>query len=243
MVTGGQKTAKRPTASNRAKPAREPQSTAIQSGQSKARKPKPGQRRAEKPKSETARLKNLLRDAEDRQAATAEILKVIASSPTEVGPALQAIVQGACKFCSAYDATVLLKIGDDLHYSAHYGPIPAPSEPHRITRRWVTGRSVVDKVPVQVSDFLAPEAAAEFPEGQRRALEQGHRCTLAVPLARQSEAIGAIVLRRLEPLAFTDKQIKLLIENLNHPPLRAKKIRGHQRYLAGAREPELAALL
>src|SRR5258705_1071784 len=210
MATRARKAAKRAKAPKRAKPTRKHQSTAVQSARPRSRKPKSGERKADKPKSETARLKNLLRDAEDRQAATAEILKVIASSPTEVGPALQAIVQGACKFCSAYDATVLLKIGDDLHYSAHYGPIPAPSEPHRITRRWVTGRSVVDKVPVQVSDFLAPEAAAEFPEGQRRALEQGHRCTLAVPLARQSEAIGAIVLRRLEPLAFTDKQIKLL---------------------------------
>jgi GAF domain-containing protein len=151
-----------------------------------------------------------LSEALQQQTATADVLKVIASSPTEVDPALRAIVEGACKFCSAYDATVLLKIGNDLHYSAHYGPIPAPRESHLITRRWVTGRSVVDKVPVQVSDFSAPGAAAEFPEGQRSALEQGHRCSLAVPLLRESEAIGAIVLRRLEPVAFTDKQINLL---------------------------------
>src|SRR5712671_5329027 len=151
-----------------------------------------------------------LSEALQQQTATADVLKVIASSPTEVGPALRAIVEGACKFCSAYDATVLLKIGNDLHYSAHYGPIPAPRESHSITRRWVAGRSVVDKVPVQVSNFSAAGAAAEFPEGQRRALEQDHRCTLAVPLLRESEAIGAIALRRLEAVAFTDKQIKLL---------------------------------
>src|SRR5204863_10220720 len=104
MVTRGQKTAKRPTASNPAKPARKPQSTAIQSGQSKARKPKPRQRPAEKPKSETARLKNLLRAAEDRQTATADILKVIASSPSDVQPVFEAIVGSAAKLfepCSA----------------------------------------------------------------------------------------------------------------------------------------------
>ena len=62
---------------------------------------------------------------------------------------------------------------------------------------------------LQISDFQAPEAA-EFPEGQRQSREQGHRCTLATPLLRNGEAIGALVLRRLEPVAFTDKQVKLL---------------------------------
>jgi signal transduction histidine kinase len=166
---------------------------------------------------ENARLFNVVRQRTDdlsealqQQTATADVLRVIASSPTDVGPTLRAIVEGACRFCDAYDATVLLKIEDDLHYSAHHGPIPAPREAHRITRQWVTGRSVVDKVPVQISDFLAPEAAAEFPEGQRRALEQGHRCTLAIPLLQEGEAVGAIVLRRLEPVAFSTKQVNLL---------------------------------
>jgi len=53
-------------------------------------------------------------------------------------------------------------------------------------------------VPVQISDLLAPEAVAEFPEGQRRAVQQGHRCSLAIPLLQEGEAVGAIVMRRLE---------------------------------------------
>jgi two-component system NtrC family sensor kinase len=166
---------------------------------------------------ENTRLFNMVRQRTDdlsealqQQTATADVLKVIASSPTDVGPTLRAIVEGACRFCDAYDATVLLKIEDHLHYSAHHGPIPVPREAHRITRQWVAGRSVVDKVPVQISDFLAPEAAAEFPEGQRRALEQGHRCTLAIPLLQEGEAVGAIGLRRLEPVAFSTKQVRLL---------------------------------
>ncbi|MEH2496771.1 two-component system NtrC family sensor kinase [Bradyrhizobium sp. AZCC 1678] len=150
-----------------------------------------------------------LSEALQQQTATAEVLKVIASSPTEVGPALQAIVESACKFCDAYDANILLKIGSDLHFSAHHGPIPTGRQARPINRDWVTGRSVVDRVPVQVPDFQAPDAA-EFPEGQRQSLEQGHRCTLSVPLLREGEAIGAIALRRLEPVAFSDKQISLL---------------------------------
>ncbi|WP_439364162.1 GAF domain-containing protein [Bradyrhizobium sp. DASA03005] len=144
-----------------------------------------------------------------QQTATGEVLKVIASSPTDVNPALQAIVESACAFCDAYDAGVLLRVGDNLHFSAHHGPIRSGGAPRPISRDWVVGRSVVDKVPVQVSDFQAPEAA-EFPEGQRMSREQGHRCTLSVPLLREGEAIGAIVLRRLEPVAFSRKQVALL---------------------------------
>ena len=150
-----------------------------------------------------------LSEALRQQTATGDVLKVIASSPTDVGPALQAIVESACTFCNAYDAGVLLKTGNDLHFSAHHGPLRTGQQPRPISREWVVGRSVVDKVPVQVSDFQAPEAA-EFPEGQRQSLEQGHRCTLSVPLLRDGEAIGAIALRRREPVAFTDKQVDLL---------------------------------
>jgi GAF domain-containing protein len=150
-----------------------------------------------------------LTEALTYQTASSDILAVIASSPTEVAPALQAIVESACKLCDAYDANVLLRIGNDLHFSAHHGPIPTGRHEYPISRGWVTGRAVVDKVPVQVSDFLAPEAD-EFPEGRLMAKQQGHRCTLSVPLLREGEAVGAIVLRRLEPVAFSEKQIALL---------------------------------
>ena len=150
-----------------------------------------------------------LTESLQQQTATGDVLKVIASSPTDVGPALQAIVESACAFCNAYDAGVLLKIGNDLHFSAHHGPIRTGQQPRPISREWVVGRSVLDKVPVQVSDFQAPEAA-EFPEGQRQSREQGHRSTLSVPLLREGEAIGAIALRRVEPVAFTNKQVALL---------------------------------
>ena len=150
-----------------------------------------------------------LTEALQQQTATGDVLKVIASSPTDVGPALQAIVESACAFCNAYDAGVLLKIGNDLHFNAHHGPIRTGQQPRPISREWVVGRSVVDKVPVQVSDFQAPQAA-EFPEGLRQSREQGHRCTLSVPLLREGEAIGAIALRRREPVAFTGKQVALL---------------------------------
>jgi two-component system NtrC family sensor kinase len=143
------------------------------------------------------------------QTGSGNILKVIASSPTDVAPTLKAIVESACELCDAYDATVILKDGDDLRFSAHHGPIPIGLEKWPINRNWVVGRSVVDKVPVHVSDFLSAEAS-EFPEGQEMSRRQGHRCVLSVPLLREGESVGAIAVRRLEAHPFSDKQIALL---------------------------------
>ncbi|MFL6824997.1 MAG: GAF domain-containing protein [Bradyrhizobium sp.] len=150
-----------------------------------------------------------LSEALTYQTASSNILGVIASSPTDIGPALQAIVESACKLCGSYDATVVLKLGSELHFKAHHGPIPTGQRPRPISREWVTGRAVVDREPVQMPDFHSPEAA-EFPDGQLQSREQGHRCTLAVPLLREGEAIGALALRRLEPVAFNERQISVL---------------------------------
>ena len=62
--------------------------------------------------------------------------------------------------------------------------------------------------PVHVHDLQA--SAQEFPEGAEMALRQGHRTTLAIPLIRENEAIGAITIRRTEVRPFSDKQIELV---------------------------------
>ena len=115
----------------------------------------------------------------------------------------------ARELCDSYDAVVLLRIGDDLHYSEHHGPIPIGLDKMPISRNWATGRCVTDKIAIQVSDLLSAEGA-DFPVGQEHARRMGHRCILAVPLLREAEAIGAIALRRMEPVAFEEKQIALL---------------------------------
>jgi two-component system, NtrC family, sensor kinase len=143
------------------------------------------------------------------QTGSGNILKVIASSPTDVGPVLKAIVDSARELCEAYDAVVVLKEGDDLRFSAHHGPIPLKFEKLPINRSWVTGRAVVDKVPVHVHDLLSPEGD-QFPLTRERLQQEGHRTVLSVPMLRESECIGAIVLRRLEVHPFSEKQIVLL---------------------------------
>jgi two-component system, NtrC family, sensor kinase len=162
-----------------------------------------------KPSTRTANLSKQLEEALQQQAATAEVLKIIASAPGDIPPVLKAIVERASELCDAADAVVMLRDGNDLRYSMHDGPIPLPREKWPISRNWATGRSFVDKVTIQVHDWLSKEGD-EFPEGRELAREQGHRTLLCVPLLREDEAIGVIALRRTEAKSFTERQIALL---------------------------------
>jgi GAF domain-containing protein len=111
--------------------------------------------------------------------------------------------------CDAYDAAVLLRDGDDLRFNAHHGPIPIGLEKWPINRRWTAGRAFVDQKPVHIEN-LQDETNAEFSDGRELSLRMGHRSILSVPLLREKESIGAIVLRRNEVHPFTDKQISML---------------------------------
>jgi two-component system, NtrC family, sensor kinase len=143
------------------------------------------------------------------QTGSGNILKVIASSPTDVGPVLNAIVESACELCDAVDAIVLLKDGDSQRMSAHHGPIPIDMERWPLSRKWVAGRAFLDRKPVLVHDLLSAEGD-EFPDTRQRTARTGTRSILSVPLLRENESIGTIVLRRTEMHPFSDKQIALL---------------------------------
>jgi hypothetical protein len=98
-----------------------------------------------------------LSEALTYQTGSSNILSVIASSPTDVGPVLEAIVKSACELCEAYDAIVLLKDGDDLRFNAHHGPISIAVEKWPINRNWAAGRAFLDRKPVHVQDILSAE--------------------------------------------------------------------------------------
>jgi len=150
-----------------------------------------------------------LAEALAHQTGSAKILSVIASSPTDVGPVLKAIVDSACELCDAYDVSALLKDGDHLRFSAHHGPIPIGLEKWPINRNWTAGRALVDRKPVHVRDILDAEGEG-FPDGRELSRRMGFRSVLSMPLLREGEAIGVIVLRRTEVHPFSDKQIALL---------------------------------
>ncbi len=144
----------------------------------------------------------------EQQTATSEVLSVISRSPTELRPVLATIVETASRLCEAYDAVVLLSIGDKLTLAAHFGPIQVDFTEWTINRRWTAGRAFVDRKPIHVHDLSA--SGDEYPEGHAMALRLGHRTILSTPLLRRGEAIGVLSIRRTEVRPFSDKQIALL---------------------------------
>ena len=149
-----------------------------------------------------------LTEALEQQTATSEILRVIASSPTDLQPVLDAVAESAARLCGASDANIRLREGDGLRSVANYGPLPVVAV-FSVSRGSATGRAVVDRRTVHVDD-LAAESEDDFPEGRAAVNRFGFRTVLATPLLRESVAIGAIAIRRMEVRPFTDEQIKLL---------------------------------
>jgi GAF domain-containing protein/CheY-like chemotaxis protein len=148
-----------------------------------------------------------LTEALEQQTATAEILRVISQSPTDVQPVFDAVAESAARLCLSLDAFVFLRAGDLLRLVAHTGPIPTqPTLP--LIRGTANGRAVLDGRAIHVVDMQ--REVDEFPEGSEAARRLGHRGSLIMPLMRSGVAIGAIAVRRTEARLFTERQVALL---------------------------------
>ena len=150
-----------------------------------------------------------LTDSLTQQTATAEILRAISSSPADLQPVLDTVVESAARYCGATDAQIWQRDGEGLRLVAHHGPLASPmGRVIPVVPETVTGRSVLERRAIHVADIR--DAAGEFPWTWARARELAFRATLIVPLMREGAAIGALQLRRGEARPFTDKQTELL---------------------------------
>jgi len=151
-------------------------------------------------------------EALEQQTATSEILRVIASSPTDIQPVLDVVAENAARLCDAIDVQIWRVAGDRVEFAAHYGAIPIPrvEEGRPITRGVAGGRALLDREVVHIPDTLAPETQAEFPDALAITQESGTRTILAAPLLREDKALGYILIRRPDPRPFSENQIALL---------------------------------
>jgi signal transduction histidine kinase/HAMP domain-containing protein len=153
-----------------------------------------------------------LRETLDQQTATAEILGVISSSPTDVRPVMEVLVKSAATLCDAQNAQLFRVEDGRMRLVARWGPVKSSleaGEARAITRASVSGRTIVDGVTIHEPDLLAVvdgEYGDIAPATQRERI----RTTIGVPLMREGTAIGSITAFRTEVKPFTDKQIALL---------------------------------
>ena len=150
-------------------------------------------------------------EATEQQAATGEILRVIASSPTDPQPVFQTILDNALRLCEAQNGAVFRFDGEVFRAVAWHNISPAmdafvQSTPIRPGRESALRRVGLVKRPVHIFDMLAdPECIV--PEPYR---EEGMRTNVAVPLLKENDLIGAIAMHRGEVRPFTENQIRLL---------------------------------
>jgi GAF domain-containing protein/anti-sigma regulatory factor (Ser/Thr protein kinase) len=180
-----------------------------------------------------------LTEALEQQTATAEILRVISSSPTDLQPVLDAVAERAARLCGATLASIFRLTEGVLRLAAAYGPVPTfPDESGgelRVARTSVTGRAVVERRTLHIEDVSAlPEE--EFPETQDLRQRFGQRTTLATPLLREGQALGAILIRRMEVKPFTDKQVALLETFASQAVIAIENVRLFQELQARNRE-------
>src|SRR5262252_9675332 len=157
-----------------------------------------------------AEAQRLQAESQEQRIATSEILRVISSSPTDVQPVFDAIVQSAVRLCAARFAAVFRFDGEMLHLGAHNFP-PNVLEflqrqyPMRPGYAQASGRTILSRAVVQIPDLLADQ------EYQHEwSLISGWRSILGVPMLHEGVPIGAILINRAEPGPFPSTQIELL---------------------------------
>ncbi|HEY7316880.1 MAG TPA: GAF domain-containing protein [Candidatus Binatia bacterium] len=160
---------------------------------------------------ENVRLFNELKESLEQQTATSEILSVIANSPTDIQPVLNAVAENAARLCDATDAQIINVEGNFSRRVASYGPMPAygREEARILSPREAPHIAIIEKRTVHIPD-LVEEIDTNFPDSKLAQQQFGTRTMLCAPLLREDRAIGAILIRRIEVRPFSDKQIKLL---------------------------------
>jgi signal transduction histidine kinase len=168
---------------------------------------------------ENARLITETREALDQQTATAEVLGVINSSPGDLAPVFDTMLDKAARLCDARTGHLLRYADGSFSRTASLGvpedfdkflPLDQPV-PHVITRDSVPYRTLATRSPINIPDLRDDDSyRAGAPAEVAAVNEAGVRSILFVPLLKEGDVIGTFVMHRQEVRPFSDKQIALL---------------------------------
>src|SRR6516165_10340315 len=166
---------------------------------------------------EVARLTRERDEALERETATAEVLKVISASAGELEPVFQAMLENATRICEAKFGTLQLRENGAFRVAAMHNPPPAYAEARRRNPLIVPsahnalGRVIATKRPVHIADYTQePAYRLRDPQAVSIVKLAGARTLVIVPMLKEGELIGNLLLYRQEVRPFTDKQIALL---------------------------------
>jgi len=190
---------------------------------------------------ENVRLFNETQQALQQQTAIAEILRVISSSPTDIQPVLDAIAERAARLCDASAASMYLIDGDVLRHLASKGPSPDPVghvESLPIDNSTLSGRALIEGRGIQVADMLAE--AATYPQSHAIAERFHHRTVIVLPLYREGQPVGTILLRRQDVRPFSDREIALLQTFGDQAAIALENVRLFREIQDKSRELEIA---
>jgi GAF domain-containing protein len=172
---------------------------------------------ATSPETQVARLTRELQASLARENATSEVLSIISSSPGELKPVFNAMLENAVRLCEAEFGNLFLYDGEAFHAAAVHSASQAYTE---VRRRPIVLRELHPDVPIvrmtrtkaalHIADVKRERSYEHDPIFAQFVDVSGARSTLYVPMLKEIELIGAFIIYRLEVRPFTDKQIELV---------------------------------